>query len=162
MLDEGDHLIWRLIAFEWTTKCRCDGAVDRRALAAQLGHDGLKRLERRRPAHPHVGAIVGLAGRHHQIDFVDTRRHRVDGTAQIRHQGGINHAVAARDAGEHLGGIAQIRDRFRRDERRHLDLGDTGSRQRIDQRDFVSCGEAAWLDLQAVARRDLVDEDVSG
>src|SRR3546814_6591536 len=70
-------------------------------------------------------------------------------------------ARLARDAGEHLGGVGELRLPFRTDEAGCFDALQAGGREPVDQFDFVGGGDEGLLVLQAVARADFDDADVS-
>ncbi len=115
--------------------------------------------ERLGHAAPHVGAVVRLRCRDHKHDLVELRGERALGAARVRHQRDVGHVGIAADSRHHFRGVAELRNRLRRDERRRLDLGHTGLRKAVDDLDLALGGNPVRLDLESVACNDVVNED---
>ena len=81
---------------------------------------------------------------------------------QVGYERGIAHTRAARNAGHHFGRASHLRHPFGRDESGGLDMGKTGLREPIHQRDLDGGGNAVRLVLQAVARTHFDDPDMAG
>jgi hypothetical protein len=91
--------------------------------------------------HAQVGEVVADARRHDEVELVGLRLDRPLGAAQVRHQRAVDDAGRAADLAQHDLGVAQLRDRLRRDERRHLDLDEAGVGQaHITSAIFSSAG----------------------
>ncbi|MNY01364.1 hypothetical protein D3C86_1338920 [compost metagenome] len=101
---------------------------------------------------------MGLAGRHHQVQFIGTCRQGPLRPLEVGDQGNVDDARLAVDTPEHVLTVAQCRDGFGGYEGAGLDAAESGQRQLVDQVDLVWRGDPDRLDLQAIARRDFLHD----
>ncbi len=155
-----EHRLHRHVALHRAAEGARQRDVDRRAGAARdaspprpVPANDCSRVMRR------LARLWRLGGRHHEVELVGARVDGALGAAHVGHQRAVDDAGHALDLAQHLLGVAQRGDRLRRDEGGDLDLGHAGARQRVDQRDLVVGRHEGRLDLQAVARADLLHVD---
>ena len=109
-----------------------------------------------------VGPAVGVADREHGLPDVHLVFGGPLGALEVRHEYGVLHAVAGRHPAHHLGAVTQLGYGLRADERRHLHPVDAGPRERVDDLDLALGRDHRRLELEPVARSDLVDPDPRG
>ena len=113
--------------------------------------------ERLLARHSQVRQVVCLAARHHEIELVDLRGNRALGPFHVRDQRGVDDARLAPDPLHHIGTVGERRNRFRRRERRHLDLRVAEIAESVDQSHLVRGRNEPLFHLEPVARRHFVD-----
>ena len=160
-LGKAQHPFGRHIALERTAKGGRQRTCHARAAATQRRENFAKALERGIGAAPHVGAVMRLGHRNHQIDLVGARLERPLRTAHIGDQRDVADGRVTPYAGHDLGRIGKIRHRLGRHKRGHLDLGQTGLRQRIDERNLLRRGHKGRFDLQSVSRHHIMDVETT-
>ncbi|MCY1559183.1 hypothetical protein D9M68_961930 [compost metagenome] len=100
---------------------------------------------------------MAVAGRHHQVDFVDLAGEGAFATFHVGHQNGVFHTGYTLDAVHHCFGVAQVGNCLGRGEGGDLDLRQAGLRQAIDQGDLVLAGDELGFDLETVTGGDFLD-----
>ena len=107
-----------------------EGAAERARHAAAHGypvfHDhrdqGLKLFQGLLNGAVAIGAVMGFADRHHQVDLVGFERKRPLDPLEVRRQESIGNARKPVDLRHHLLGVGQLRNRLGMDDGGYLDI----------------------------------------